>query len=350
MNKMLKHGLAGIVLSAGLSASVATGCTALENAFLDSDMGKQAIVQVEYKLTKNEDGYKIDDFGFFDSIDKSPEKPILLYIHGWGGSSRDLFEEEKNEKESRMSIMKDVFGNRVLVANYPCDTGIDGIFSNLEKPFRNFVNKYIHINKKSPEFIIAGHSMGTQISRLFARKYGKMDSPDFPEGYSPKIKKLGLIAGINGGVDFGIFTGFVKSAFPKHIKKILAFGSKPVTEDSYRTVNDMLKESDFMKKLESPAGPLDIEYNFYAFSSYWDNIIIPEYDDKVTPLEAAYPYNLIKKGKFEKVKFGDVIIFTGDVDHLSTQNMFIFRKIMESLSSEKIHSYTPVEPEKAMEI
>jgi len=301
------------------------GCSTIERALLNSEPGKQAALILKYKYTTNfGKSCKIEDFGFSDSIDTASDKPIFFFLHGWGGNLEEFLLEEKKEPESKLSIMNRVYEGRVLMADYPSSISINNIFSGLEKDFLEFIDNYSKNNSgKKPKFILAGHSLGSQISRMFARKY-----PEY-------ISKVGIIAGVNNGLDFGQLTPLIRNGSPKYMEQILIRDNKFPVEENYQSVKDITMGSEFMNWLNTPTPELDTEYNFYVFLSKKDNPLIPGKDDGTASMRSAYPTNLIKRKKFENVKVGEVMFIKGDVDHCSINNLEIFRKILESLKSEK---------------
>jgi hypothetical protein len=253
---------------------------------------------------------------------------------------KEFLDEEKEETASRLSVMKEVYDNRVLIAGYPSNAGLDTIFPNFEKSLLDFINNYMEKNNgKKPRFFTLGHSMGVELSREFSRK-----NP----GY---IAHAGLWAGENDGLNMGPFTDFVREAYPKHLERILIEKGMPHTKENYQNIDDLIRGSSFLNELNTPTEPSDVEYNFYAVISKNDNPLIPGEDDGVVSIESAYPFQLIKDKKFENVRIGDAIIFTGDVDHFSTTNLFILRTILTSLKSEKeSYSYELPPIDKAIHI
>lgn len=307
-----------------LAISLTVGCSTLEKAIYESEIGEMAIYEARYKFMNTMDEkYGLIDFSSLEENDVAPEKPILLFFYGFGGTAKEFLDEEKNEKISRLSVMKDVFDSRVLLASYPCNTSVKEIFSGIEKNFLDFVRKYEEKNSRKPRIFIAGHSMGGDISRIFARKY-----PEY-------IKKIGLIASANNGVGIGIFTDFIRTIYPKYIEQILKDGGKPYTSDNYQAIDDLLTGSNFLKELNTSTPPLDVEYNFYSFISRENNLFIPGEDDGVLGFYSTYPYELVRDGSFENVKIGDAVIIRGDVNHFSFNNLSVLRMILSSLKSEK---------------
>jgi hypothetical protein len=307
------------------------GCSSLENAVLSSDIGKRAVVKIE-------DGYlnnygkeaRIEDYGIAEKEDQNPEKPILFFIHGWGSSLKEFEKQEKITKYSKLDIMKEVFEERVIMADYPSDNSMDNLFSELETPFFEFINNYkLNNNGKNPKLILVGNSMGTQVARLFGRKY--------PEYFI----KEGLIAGVNEGLNFGILTPMFKQEFPKYMKKVLVTLNKIPSEENYQCVKDLTTKSAFMKKINTPTSGKRLECNFYGFISNKNSLLIPDRDDGLVSYKSSYPLDLIKKNKFENIQVGEVLYFEGELDHFSLNNFDVLRKIMLSLKSEKTYSSVP---------
>jgi len=334
---MKKYSSLKSILAMGLALNI-VACASLEKAILHSDVGKQAVSQTVYKYINNFNSrYAILDLQQLSQKDPNPDEDIFLFIHGWGGSTKELFEEEKNEPESKLSIMKDVYHGRVLLADYPPNGGIKKIFSGIEEQFDNFISAYQKNNGKSPKFKIMGHSLGTQFTRLFDLKYS---------GY---ISNAGLIAGVNNGIYFGILDGFIGDRLPENFDRILSKKNQPHTKEDYEIAVDLLSGSPFFKELNKKTEtPLPIEYNFYTFVSKNDSFFIPGEDDGTVALSSARPKQLIDEGHFEWVRIGDDIIFEGDVNHLSINNPWIFRTILESFNSNKsTYSYTLPDESKA---
>jgi pimeloyl-ACP methyl ester carboxylesterase/ASC-1-like (ASCH) protein len=339
--KFLRNTIVPVALSL-----TALGCSTLEKSLLDSDMGEEAICEPEYRYINSfNKPSKIEDFGLLSRQDSSPEKPILFFILGWGGTIQEFLDEEKNGKESKLGIMKDVFDNRVVLADYSTNKSTEDTFSELEQSALELVNKYSKENQgKMPKIILAGHSMGVNISRMFERKY-----PQY-------IKKTGLIGGENDGVNLGIFTDFIKENFPRYMEMILSGKDCPPSKitsfgaHDYKCIDEIFHGSEYLNNLNTSTPPLDVEYNFYAFVSKDNNCLVPGEDDGVVNLESQYPYELIKNKKYENVKIGDVIIFKGDINHYSIDNLLALRIILESLKSEKESSYDAVSAENAIKI
>jgi hypothetical protein len=324
--------LKAVALSASL-LSLAS-CTSLETALLNSDIGRQAVFQTEYKFVKTfDEQYRIINFSQFNQEDPSPNEPYLLYIYGFGGTAQEFLDEEKNEENSRLGVMKDVFENRVLLANYPSCTNLNNIFSGIEKNLINFIIDYMEKNHgKKPRIFIEGHSMGVDFERMFSRKY---------PGY---IERAELVAGVNEGVDMGIFTDFIRENYPKYIERILMQNGQSTTKENYQCIDDLIKGSNFLKELNTPTKPLGVEYILTAFLSKKDNLFIPGLDDGVTSVNSALAINLIKNNKFENVRIRNVILFEGadglELDHSSINNLNILRKTLEYLKSDQEISYT----------
>jgi hypothetical protein len=309
---------------AALSLAVA-GCSSLEKSLLNSDFGKEGIyfVQNRYMTNFGKTG-RIETYNLSQK-DSSPEKPILFFIHGWSSCLKDYSNEEIGT--SRLDVMNEVFENRVIIADYSSARGIKQTFSELDSSFTEFMNEYSENNSgNKPNLIIAGHSMGTQLTRLFVRNHPS----DF--------KKAGLIAGVSEGFNLGMLNSSFKKMVPEYIGKI---SGKELTEEDYQSIKDLMEGSPFFKEINTYTLPINIPYNFYILSSKKDNFFIPGKDDGVTRVCSAYPYDLIKAGKFEDVLFGDVLIFEGAVNH-SFYNQNILRKILESLKSESTVSHTPI--------
>jgi pimeloyl-ACP methyl ester carboxylesterase len=295
------------------------GCSTLEKTLLNSDFAKGGVYSVRYRYMNNF-GKKsiIEDYGLAEKKDESPEKPIFFFIHGWASCLKEYSYEEKGQ--SRLDVMKDVFDSRVIMADYSSSRGIDSIFSELEDSFLNFNEEYSKNNSgKKPTFIIAGHSMGTSIERLFTRKY-----PDY-------FSKAGIIAGVNDGFSLGILRFPLEKLLPRYIDKL---AKRPLNREDYQSINDLMPGSDFLKRLNTATNPLSPEYNFYIFSSQKDSFFIPGKDDHVTSVKSAYPLNLIEKNRFEKVRIGEVVVYEGAVSH-SLYNLDLLRNLLESLKSEK---------------
>jgi hypothetical protein len=314
---------------ASLSLALA-GCSTLEKAVFNSNLGKEGVYIVQYQYMSNfgKTG-RIETYNLSQK-DAFPEKPILFFLHGWSGNLDEYANKEIGT--SRLDVMNDVFENRVIMADYSSAKGIDQIFSELDSSFDNFMDEYAENNSgNKPKLIIAGHSLGTQLTRLFVRNHVS----DF--------NKAGLIAGVNEGFDLGMLNSSFKKIAPKYLEKI---SGKELTEEDSQSINDLMKGSDFFRRINTPTSPIDTQYNFYIFSSKKDNFFIPGKDDGVTRVCSAYPYDLIQSGKFEDVLFSDVIVFEGAVDH-SFYNQNILRKILESLKSESTVSHAPIPLAKA---
>jgi len=315
-----------------LSISVA-GCSTLEKVLINSDVGQQAISRIKsgYINGINEQ-FKIEDFGIAEKKDDCSDKPILFFIYGWGGNLNELGE-KKGWDFSRLEIMKEVFEDRVILADYPSTVGIETAFSNLEQLFLSFEKNYSENNSgKKPKIIISGHSFGSQIARLFIRKYNNFY---FESG--------GEIGGINEGVSLGVLTNFARERLPKHMDEVLSSQGRKIKVEDYQILTDMMAGSEFFKRINTPTPPLNIKYDFYVFSSKKDSWIIPGEDDQVTSVESAYPIQLIKENRFENVGVRSVMVFKGDVDHDSIDNPEVLRMILKSLKSEnKYFSYSEV--------
>jgi hypothetical protein len=308
---------------------VLAGCSSLENAVLSSDIGKRAVIKIE-------DGYlnnygkeaRIEDYGMAKE-DSNPEKPILFFIPGWGSSLKEFQKQENITKYSKLDVMKEVFDNRVIIADYPSDDSIDNLFSELEIPFFNFVKEYELNNEgRNPKLILVGNSMGTQITRLFARKY-----PEY-------FEKVGLIAGVNEGLNFGILTPIFKQEFPKYMKKMLVSLNKFPREEDYQCVKDVTRKSKFMNRINTPTTGKKLEYNFYGFILNKNSLLVPDRDDGLVSYKSSYPLDLIKQNKFENISIGDVLYFEGE-DHFALNNFDVLRTIMLSLKSERAYSLVP---------
>jgi pimeloyl-ACP methyl ester carboxylesterase len=299
-----------------LAALAIAGCSSLEKALLNSNLGKDALYAVDRYMTNYGKSAVIEDYGLAEKKDESPQKPILFFIHGWASSLEEWAYEEKGS--SRLDIMNEVFDNRVIAADYSSCKGIEDIFSELDSSFTEFMDEYAKNNEgDKPKLIIAGQSMGTQLARLFSRRH-----PEY-------FKKVGLIAGVSQGFNLGPLP--VKKMIPKYISKI---AKKDLAPEEYQSIIDLMPKSDFFKELNTPTNYLDIEYNFYVFSSKKDSPFIKGEDDRITSVSSAYPLELIETNRFEDVKFGDVIIYEGAVDH-SLYNQDILREILQFLKSDK---------------
>jgi len=307
-----------------------TGCTTLERLLLNSNPGKQAVLALRYKYTNNfGEQCRIEDFGLSNFSDNSSDKPILFFLYGWGGSLKEFLTEEKEEEISKLSLMKDVFDNRVILADYPSSIGMNEIFSGLENSFLEFVEAYSQNNSgKKPKLVIAGHSLGSQLTRMFVRKY-----PQY-------FEKAGLIAGMSNGLDLGMWTGLFKKEYKKYMEKILVGTEKSLTAENYQSIEDITTGSAFMSQINTPTEPLDVEYNFYIFVN--GNSLLWGEGDGIASMKSAYPIDLIYQNKFEKVHLGDKIVFKGEVTHNSVDNFEIFERILKSLKSDEPHSVEEV--------
>jgi len=315
-----------------LALSLITGCSNFEKTFLRAKVIKQASSFVEENYFHNfGQPCHIEDFGLSSKKDVNPDKPILFFIHGWGSCLEDYLNTSENG-DSKIQPMREVFEDRVIMADYPSNLGVNDIFLGLEKDFLDFENEYSKNNVgKKPNLIIAGHSLGTQIERMFVRKY------------SEDIKKAGFIAGVHNGLRFGPFTNFFEEEVSSFIDSILIENNKFPSPQYSQSIREMVFESDFMNQLNTSTSPLQTVYCFYAFYSEKGNpFIFPKKNDKVTSLDSAYPLDLIKDKKFEDVPIGDVEIFY-DRDHFSLSNKEIALEIFNSLKLDN-SNYSRVPP------
>jgi pimeloyl-ACP methyl ester carboxylesterase len=313
------------VMSIAALSLVLAGCSSLERAILHSDIGKEGayFVQNKYMCNFGKQG-RIETYGL-ESKDYCPEKPILFFLHGWSGCLEEYAHEETGE--ARLDVMNEVFENRVIMADYPSSKGIDSIFSDLDNSFDNFVDEYSENNSgKKPKIIIAGHSLGSQLTRLFVRNH-----PNY-------FKKAGLIAGVSEGFDIGMLNSPMKKIVPRYLGEL---SGQCIIMENYQSILDLMKNSDFFETINTLTPELDTEYNFYILLSKKDNPFIPGKDDNVTRACSAYPLDLIKSKRFENVNIGDVIFYEGAVDH-SLYNLELWRQILTSLKTERQTSrYAP---------
>jgi pimeloyl-ACP methyl ester carboxylesterase len=315
--------LARIILPITLSLAIA-GCSTLERMALNSPMGKMAVSQVENFGNSFKEKYNIVDYNhLLNQEDSSKDKQIILYIHGWSGLEKDIYE-KKDGKASSLDVMNEVFENRVLFANYPSNHKVEDIFSGIENPFLDFVSSYYAINEVEPNLTVVGHSQGAELARMFARKY------------SQNVRKVGLIAGVNNGVDLW-FRDFFREALPRQMKEILIENNMPSSEDNYENIKQLMTGSPLFAELNTLTEPLNVEYNIYALvSNGMGNPFIKWRDDTVAGFDSAYPRRLISENKFENVNIGDAVIISGKrANHFAVDDSEIFRKILVSLKSDK---------------
>ena len=302
MRNSLKK-IAGIVLPVVLLFN--SGCSTFEEMVSTSERFVKTLDQSSYRIVN------LSSNKFYSN------EPYFMFFYGFGGSLNEFLNEEKNNKTSRLGVMKDVFDDKVLMADYSCDTGMNYTFSMLESSFLDFVVNYQTDTGKKPEIIVAGHSFGAELARMFARKY-----PQY-------IKKVGLIAGANNGINIGAMTETAKEWYIQYLNGI----SKSPPRD-FRGLSDMVEGSDFFSQLNTPTVQMDVEYDFYAFVSSDSNIFFQGKNDGVLSLSSEYPSELIKTGHFENVKIGDAVIIKNRHFIMNEQSELL-RKILISLKSDK---------------
>ncbi|HTY43902.1 MAG TPA: hypothetical protein VMC80_01535 [Patescibacteria group bacterium] len=305
----MKNWISGIVLSLALAFQI--GCSTLESIASSS----------ENFVKTFDEPYGIVNLS--SGGNASSDEPFFLFFYGFGGSLKEFQNEEKNNKVSRLSVMKDVFDGKVLLADYPCNMGMDYTFSKLEKSFLDFIEDYHGSFGKNPNIIIAGHSFGAELARMFAEKY-----PQY-------VEKIGLIAGVNNGIEIGSLTEIAKRLYLGYLDSLIK-NEKCSSAESYHGIDDLITGSDFLNRLNSQAyssaNPAEPEYDIYAFVSKDDNPLISGPDDGIVGLSSSYPYRL--KEFQGSIKIGDAEIIQGN--HFSINKDFdLFRRILESIKSDK---------------
>jgi pimeloyl-ACP methyl ester carboxylesterase len=303
------------------------GCAALEKIVANTSIGKQIKSHIENNFIRGmETGYKITDFNLLSQPDLCRDRQILLFIHGFGCNVEEFLEEEKTKPASKLSVMKEVFGNRVLLANYPSNHKVEDIFSGLEQQFFDAViDPYSRMNHGAkPNITIAGHSLGSQFTRMFARKH------------SQYVKKVALIAGINNGVNLIGSNSFFGTYLQREMEKILIQHNVQYSEEDYAIIAQLLTGSKFFKNLNSPTEPLDVVYDIFAARTKRGkgNNAIRGRNDFVVGFNEAFPYHLIKSGNFENVNIRNAVVVEGGNHSSIVDNLRIFGEIMCLLYSD----------------
>lgn len=328
---------AGIIL-AGSLANCATFEHALGNMLTKSDAVKPAVSRITRGFVPNsKNGYYIETFDFFDkTIDTNEE--IAIYIHGWANSANDFI--ETGNANSKLNTARKVYPN-IWLANYPSNTSLEKICKNMEIYLEKNIEKYIESNPehKSPSITLIGQSAGTLVSRYLARKY-------------PEVKKAALVGGPHDGANFGIFDKVINKIYDKSLSQFLKGKDMLSSPESYQSYRDLLHGSEFLNELNTPTSLLDKDYYFFAFQSDKGSNFIPGKDDQVVPSSSAYPYKLMKEGKFENVRVKKVVFYEGDVTHFSlVDSPDILEQVLRIVKSNDrkyfFYSTNPILPKKA---
>lgn len=105
---------------------------------------------------------------FFEWIRRSPQasgKPVMVFVHGWGGSSQYWRSTAEQFSEDFDCLIYDLrgFGQSVLAADYQGDFGLEDYAADLAALLETLE---IH-----QPFILNAHSMGASIAALFAEQF-----------------------------------------------------------------------------------------------------------------------------------------------------------------------------------
>lgn len=292
------------------------GCsTFMKDIIMSSDPGRFAahFFGSKYQRNIDKDFYITMPESLYSGLDS--DSRILLMIHGFGSSADDLG--VTGDPNSPVAIASREYDGNILVANYPSRYTIEDIsntlMSKLEKIMSDFPGRF-------PRIDVLGHSMGGEVARYMVR-----EKPEY-------FRNVALVAAPSEGVDFGVFTSYVA----KNYSWIL-----DMNQDKRTCLDDLFRGSDFYDGcdgINKPTKLLDISYSFFAFvSTKYDNKFIPGEDDALVPLLSAYPYDQIRRGRFENVQIKDLVIFKGDVNHHTLLfNPYVVEYMLDCLKQDKI--------------